>query len=62
MTIARQLSEAQGGHVTVDSEEGGGATFTLWLPGHVDARATEVVAPDGIHPVSRPWAEQLATV
>lgn len=62
MTIARQLTEASGGHVTLDSEEGGGATFTLWLPGDVDADSSAVVAADGIHPVVRPWVDQLTTV
>ena len=32
LTIARQLTEAQGGLVTIDSEEGGGSVFALWLP------------------------------
>lgn len=62
MMIARQLSEAQGGHVTLDSEEGGGATFALWLPRDADADAAAVIAADGIHPIARPWLDQLATV
>ena len=62
MTIARQLTEAQGGHVTIDSEEGAGTTFTLWLPGMGYPDPKEVIAPDGIHPVIRPWIDQLASV
>jgi signal transduction histidine kinase len=62
MTIARQLTEAQGGHVTLDSEEGGGATFTLWLPGMGFADPADVIAADGIHPAVRPWIDQLASV
>lgn len=62
MTIARQLAEAQGGHVTLDSEEGGGSTFTLWLPRDSYADVAAVIAADGIHPIARPWVEQLATV
>lgn len=58
LTIARQLTEAQGGLVTVESEEGGGATFALWLPLTHDADPASVVASDGIHPVHRPWMRQ----
>jgi signal transduction histidine kinase len=60
LTIARQLTEAQGGVVTVDSEEGEGATFTLWLPLTHGAHDSSVVSADGIHPSSRPWADELA--
>ena len=62
MTIARQLTEAQGGHITLDSEEGTGTTFTLWLPGMGYPDPKDVIAPDGIHPVNRPWIDQLASV
>lgn len=55
LTIARQLTEAQGGLVTLDSEEGGGATFAVWLPLTHTADDLTVVAPDGVHPVVRPW-------
>ncbi len=37
LTIARQLTEAQGGAVTVESEEGGGSVFTVWLPLEIGA-------------------------
>jgi signal transduction histidine kinase len=32
LAIVRSLLTAQGGRITVDSVEGGGATFTFWLP------------------------------
>ena len=57
LTIARQLTEAQGGAVTVESEEGGGAVFTVWLPVEIGADPRAVIAPDRIHPASRPWLE-----
>ncbi|MGD2042090.1 MAG: HAMP domain-containing sensor histidine kinase [Acidimicrobiia bacterium] len=56
LTIARQLTEAQGGLVTLESEEGGGATFTVWLPLTHTADDAAVIAADGIHPIARPWA------
>lgn len=56
LTIARQLTEAQGGAVTVESEEGGGATFALWLPVENGADRSAVVATDQVHPAVRPWA------
>jgi signal transduction histidine kinase len=55
LTIARQLTEAQGGLVTIDSEEGGGSVFALWLPLGPDSDRREVVAEDGIHPAATPW-------
>lgn len=54
LTIARQVTEAQGGHLTVSSAEGAGSTFTIWLPLTADARSDDVVALDGIHPVQDP--------
>jgi signal transduction histidine kinase len=59
LTIARQLTEAQGGVVTIESEEGIGSTFTIWLPRSVDATRADVAAPDGIHAVIRPWLRNL---
>jgi PAS domain S-box-containing protein len=32
LSIAEEIVRAHGGHITVDSEEGAGATFTIWLP------------------------------
>ena len=49
LTICRQVTEAQGGHVTVRSAVGVGSTFVVWLPRSTDARTDAVVAPDGIH-------------
>jgi signal transduction histidine kinase len=58
LTISRQLTEAQGGAVTVDSEEGRGSTFTIWLPLEPAADRRQVVSPDQIHPAIRPWARE----
>ncbi len=55
LTIARQLTEAQGGIVTLESEEGAGTTFTVWLPATPDADRFDVVATDGLHPIVTPW-------
>ena len=55
LTIARQMAEAQGGAVTLDSDEGAGSTFTVWLPATPDAEKAAVVSPDGVHPRLRPW-------
>jgi signal transduction histidine kinase len=55
LTIARQMAEAQGGTVTLESEEGGGSTFTVWLPATPDADQAAIVATDGIHPIIEPW-------
>ena len=55
LTIARQLAEAQGGRVTIDSEEGGGATLAVWLPAIPEADQAAVVASDGVHSLTRPW-------
>ena len=55
LTISRQLVEANGGLLTVDSEEGVGSTFTVWLPGGPDASPGDVAADDRLHPAIRPW-------
>jgi signal transduction histidine kinase len=52
LAIARQVAEAQGGRLTVESEVGTGSTFTLWLPRTEHADATAVVAADGLHPAA----------
>ncbi len=54
LAIARQVAEAHGGAVTVASELGAGAEFTLWLPLGSEATSDEVVADDGIHPLVSP--------
>jgi signal transduction histidine kinase len=62
LTITRQLTEAQGGLITLDSEEGAGSTFTIWLPLTDDAAETDVIAADRLHPAVRPWHELVAAV
>lgn len=62
LTIARHLTEAQGGLVTIESEEGGGAILALWLPTGPDADRDTVVTPDRIHPAVRPWVRSAAGV
>jgi signal transduction histidine kinase len=55
LTIARQLVEANGGLVTMQSQEFVGSTFTVWLPLSPEARDADVLAPDGVHPTVMPW-------
>jgi signal transduction histidine kinase len=59
LTIARQLTESQGGTVTLDSEEGGGATLAVWLPLDVDADQSKVVAVDRVHAATQPWRKDF---
>ena len=59
LTIARQLVEAQGGQLTVQSEPGVGSTFVVWLPADPDANPADVLAPDGIHHVVDPLGTPL---
>jgi signal transduction histidine kinase len=59
LTISRQLVEANGGALTIDSEEGGGSAFTVWLPVSASARSADVVAADGVHPAARPWHDMV---
>ena len=49
LTIARQLTEAQGGHVTVRSAVGVGSTFVVWLPLSRPTPPDGRVAADGVH-------------
>lgn len=62
LTIARQLIEAQGGHVTLDAEEGGGATLALWLPLGDQSRSDAILSVDGVHPRLRPWIDEMVGV
>ena len=62
LTIARQVTEAQGGHVTLDSTVGIGSTFVVWLPRSAEARTERVVADDGIHHRVDPIGERVAPV
>ena len=59
LTITRQLVEAQGGVVTIESEEGLGTTFTVWLPLSAAASDRDVVGADRLHPAARPWAASV---
>ena len=59
LTIARQLTEAQGGAVTLESEEGDGANLTLWLPLDNTARIDDVLAVDRVHPAIQPWRKDF---
>ncbi len=59
LTIARQLTEAQGGVVTLQSEEGGGATLALWLPLGHNSDSASVIDDDRIHPRAQPWARTV---
>ena len=59
LTIARQLTEAQRGVLTLASEEGGGSTFTVWLPLDPHVAVTDIVAADGVHPAAQPWRRDL---
>ena len=62
LTIARQLTEAQGGQLTVTSQEGAGSTFTVWMPTAPDADTQTVVDADGIHPAVAPWEHESIPV
>jgi len=53
LAIARQVAEAHGGVVTVASELGAGAEFTLWVPA-VPGAAIGDVTDDGVHPRRAP--------
>jgi signal transduction histidine kinase len=55
LTIARQLTEAQGGAVTLESEEGGGATLAMWLPLDRGANQDDVIDSDRVHTAIQPW-------
>jgi signal transduction histidine kinase len=51
LAITRQVAESHGGLVTLHSELGAGAEFTLWFPMSAAAHRADVTS-DGIHPVS----------
>jgi len=57
LTISRQLAEAHGGLLTIDSEEGAGSSFAIWLPVAPDADVADVADSDRLHPISRPWQD-----
>lgn len=57
LTISRQITEAHGGVLTIESDEGFGTTFTVWLPVDPEAAASAIVTDDRLHPVARPWGQ-----
>jgi signal transduction histidine kinase len=59
LTIARQLTESQGGAVTLESEEGGGATLAVWLPLDLEADQGKVIAVDRVHAATQPWRKDF---
>ncbi|HEY6629073.1 MAG TPA: HAMP domain-containing sensor histidine kinase [Acidimicrobiia bacterium] len=59
LTIARQLTEAQGGAVTLESEEGGGATLAMWLPLDHEANQDDVIDSDRVHTAIQPWRKDF---
>ncbi|CAM4356834.1 hybrid sensor histidine kinase/response regulator [Paenibacillus tarimensis] len=52
LAISKRLAELMGGHVTVDSEEGRGSTFTLHFISHQQSLCTE--APEEEVPANNP--------
>jgi signal transduction histidine kinase len=59
LTIARQLTEAQGGAATLESEEGGGATLAVWLPLDDGADRSNILSSDRVHSAIRPWRKDF---
>ena len=62
LTIARQLTEAQGGVVTIESAEGVGTTLAVWLPLDEEAQVGSIISDDHTHPVATPWARSVPVV
>lgn len=68
LAISRRLARLMGGDITVRSQPGSGAAFTLWLPtpgriGHPSAaarRAAEAHATDSSHTSSSAWVTAAA--
>ena len=48
--ISRRLARAMGGDLSVESTEGQGATFTLWLPLNVGVAADDAPAHEALLP------------
>jgi signal transduction histidine kinase len=46
LALTRQLVEAMGGHITLDSEAGRGSTFTVTLPAAPEGQPPGSTAPD----------------
>ncbi|HSG79378.1 MAG TPA: ATP-binding protein, partial [Acidimicrobiia bacterium] len=54
LAIVRQVAEAGGGRVTLQSVPGSGSSFVIWLP-QTEGSDPSVVTHDGIHPVKDPF-------
>ena len=47
LAISLRLAQSMGGGLTLESEEGHGSRFTLWLPAALEATGSTVAAPTG---------------
>lgn len=61
LAIARWIAEEHGGEVHLESHEGGGSTFTVWLPA-ISAPAPDPELSSSTRPPAAVLVEQLAAV